>query len=444
MIKVLRKPVSDPGMDETAKNLTPEKIEKVIRWVLEKEADIRLKTYIETCIHCGLCSEACHYFLSFRRDPSYAPAGKVSQTLWDMLRKKGKVDGETVKMYARIAYTECNLCRRCSMYCPFGIDIAYLLSLVRRISGLLQVAPQYLQDNTNSHIHTSTQSWVPQDEWVDTVQWIEEELRMDIKNARIPLDKVGAEIMYSPHSHEVTFKTKIMTNIAKILNVAGVDWTMPSRDGWENTNQAMHAGQHETMGMIERKHFEAAFRLRVKKIMAGECGHAFRAAVYDGTRWLGWKNPPITYVSAVQFFYELIRDGKIRIERKIKEPVTVQDPCSLVRNRGLGDMLRSIIRAACEDFRDVTPSHEHNYCCCAGGGVINYGPPWKFVRMEGGRVKVKQIKATGAKIVIAPCHSCHKTIEEMSDFYKLGLHVMFANELLVQTMEIPEALKVEK
>lgn len=440
MLKVERKPVADPGMDDTAKGLAPERIEKVMRWVLERESDARLRTYVETCIHCGLCSEACHYYLSYKRDPSYAPVSKVRQTLWDILGRKHPADGETVKKYARIAFAECNLCRRCSMYCPFGIDIAYLLALVRRICGLLNVAPQYLQDNTNSHIHTFTQSWVGQDDYVDTLQFLEEELRMDIPGARIPLDKTGAEYMYTPHSHEVTFKTHLLANMARILNVAGIDWTMPSTDGWENTNQAMHAGYYETMGMIERKHFEAAFRLKVRKILAGECGHAFRAAVYDGTRWLGWKTPPVPYVSAIQFFYELIRDGRIRIARKIREPVTVQDPCSFVRNRGLGEMLRYIIRATCEDFREVTPKLEHNYCCCAGGGVINYGPPWKFIRMEGGRIKVRQFRETGAKIVIAPCHSCHKTIEEMSDFYKLGLHVLFANELIVKTMEVPEAM----
>jgi len=442
MIKVFRKPVSDPGMNKTAKNLTPEKIEKVIKWVLEKEADIRLKTYIETCIHCGLCSEACHYYLSYRRDPSYAPAGKVRQTLWDMLRKKGKIDGETIKMYARIAYTECNLCRRCTMYCPFGIDIAYLLSLVRRICGLLSVVPQYIQDQTNSHVYTFTQSWLSQDDWIDTVQFIEDELRMEIKNARIPLDKVGAEIMYSPHSLEVKFKTNLLANIAIIMTVAGIDWTMPSFDGWDSTNQAMHAGDYETMGMVERKHFEAAFNLRVKKIMTSECGHSFRAAVYDGSRWLGWKKPPITYLHPTQLFYELLRDGRIKIARKIQKPVTVQDPCSIVRNRGMGEMIRYIVKATCKDFREVKPRLEHNYCCCAGSGVINYGPPWKFIRMEGGRVKINQLKKTGAKIVIAPCHSCQKTIEEMIQFYKFDMHVMFISELLVETMKIPEVLKV--
>lgn len=270
MQNVIRKPVSDPGMDETAKNLTPGEIEKTIMWVLEKEADARLGAAIETCAHCGLCSEACHYYHAYQRDPSYAPVGKIRQTLWDMLKKKGKVDGETVKMYARIAYAECNLCKRCSMYCPFGIDIAYLMSLVRRISSLLGVVPQSLQDQDNSHMFTFSQAWVGQDDWIDTVQFVEDELRMEIKNARIPLDKAGAEFMYSPHSLEVKFKTNLLSNIAKIMTVAGVDWTMPSTDGWDGTNQAMHAGDYETMGAVEKKHFHAALRLKVKKVMTSE------------------------------------------------------------------------------------------------------------------------------------------------------------------------------
>src|SRR3990172_4847241 len=287
MIKVTRKAIKDPGIDEPVKNLNPEKIEKAIKWVLEKETAARLKAYLETCIHCGLCSEACHYYLSHDRDPSYSPVGKVRQTLWEILKKKGKVDGESLKQFARIAYTECNLCRRCSMYCPFGIDIAYLISLVRRICTLLKVVPQYLQARINSQMANINSEWISQDEWIDTVQWQEEEARFDIKNARIHLDKEGAEVMYSLHSVEVKYMTSLVTNIAKIMAVAGTDWTLPSRDGWDNTNQAMHGGDFETMGIAVRNHFDAALRLKVKKIVMNECGHAFKAVAYDGTRWLG-------------------------------------------------------------------------------------------------------------------------------------------------------------
>jgi Fe-S oxidoreductase len=270
MRKMERRTVVDPGIDENAKALTPERIEKVIRHVLTKECGGRLDTFVRTCVRCGLCSDACHYFLAYDRDPSYAPVSKVRQTLWDMIRRKYKVDAESVKIYARIGYAECNICKRCSMYCPFGIDMAYLMSVVRRICGLLGVVPQYLQDQGNSHMFTYSQSWVAQDDWIDTALWLEDELRMEIRNGRIPFDKIGAEVMYSPHSLEAKFKTNLLANMAKILNVAGVDWTMPSFDGWDSTNQAMHVGDYETMGMVERMHFDAAMRLKVKKIVTSE------------------------------------------------------------------------------------------------------------------------------------------------------------------------------
>lgn len=434
--------VVDPGLDEKIKKLTPEKIEDVISKVLTEETAARLNVYMQSCVHCGLCAEACHYYLSRDRDPRFSPVGKVKQTLQEIVHKKGKVDPEFIKECAKIAFTECNLCRRCSMYCPFGIDIAYLLLIIRRICSLLGVVPRYLQDTVNSHTATSNQMWVKQDEWIDTLQWQEEDTQDEIRNARIPLDKEGAEIMYSVIGPEPKFLAQLLGNIAFIMNAAGIDWTMPSTDGWDNSNMAMYAGDFETMARIERTHYEAALKLKVKKIVMGECGHAFRGAVYDGPKWLGWKEPPVPLIHAIQFYYELIRDGKVKIVKKIQEPVTVQDPCNVVRGRGLGKMLRYIVRAVCEDFRDVSPRFEHNYCCGAGGGVINCGPSWKTARVKANSVKAEQLKATGAKIVITPCHNCHSGIEDIINYYKLGMHVRFFSEILVSAMEIPEELKV--
>ncbi|RJP55401.1 MAG: (Fe-S)-binding protein [Deltaproteobacteria bacterium] len=435
--------VVDPGLDETIKKLTSEKIEKTINKVLTKGAAARLKVYMQTCVHCGLCSEACHFYLSHDKDPRFSPVGKVKQTLWEIVKRKGRVDGEFIKNCSRIAHTECNVCRRCSMYCPFGIDMAYLLLLVRRICALLGVVPQYLQDTVNSHAVTMNQMWVKQDEWIDTLQWQEEDAQDEVKNARIPLDKEGAEIMYSVIGPEPKFLAQLLGNISMIMTVAGMDWTMPSFDGWDNSNMPMYSGDFENMARVERKHFEAAFKLKVKKIVMGECGHAFRGAVYDGPKWLAWKEPPVPLIHAVQFYYELIRDGKIKIARKFEQPVTIQEPCNIVRGRGLGDMLRYIMRAACEDFRDVYPRYEHNYCCAAGGGVINCGPPWKKSRVEGNRVKAEQLKATGAEIVVTPCHNCHSGIEDIINYHKLGMHVKFFSEILVDVMEIPDELKAE-
>lgn len=436
-----RKPVSDIGIDETLNRVDETKIRKAIEWVLGKEASARLKVFVETCMRCGMCSTSCHHYLSHDEDPTYAPAAKVKQTIWDILNKRGNVTKEDIKKYARIAFTECNLCRRCVQFCPFGIDIAYLISLVRRICCLIGAVPQYIQDQALSHMQTTNMLWFRQDEWLDTVQWLEDELRAEIKNARIPVGKKDAEILYLAHGLEAKYMTGLLTNMAKIMNVAQLNWTMPETDGWDYTNKAFYAHDFETLGKVVRTHYEVAFRLNVKRIVMGECGHAFRTGIYEGIRYLGWKDSPVPYIHAVQFFYELLKNGKIRIARKIKEPVTIQDPCNIIRYRGMGKMLRYIVKQLCENIIEMTPNDDHNYCCCAGGGMIDAGPAWKMARIEGGKVKAEQIRETGAKIVIAPCHTCHKGIEDLNDYYKLGVHVKFLTDIIAENMEIPDEMK---
>jgi len=439
--KIEKKAVVDPGFDESVKKLTPEKIENVIKKVLAVMGGARLKAYVGTCIHCGLCSTACHYYLSHDGDPLFSPVGKIKQTMWEILKKKGRVSPEFIKKAAEIAYTECNLCRRCNQYCPFGIDMAYLIIVTRRICHMLGVTPQYQQDTSHSHAVTMNQMWVKQDEWIDTVQWQEEDAQAELPRLRVPIDKEGAEIMYSVIGPEPKFRAQLMYSASILMTVAGCDWTYPATDGWDNSDMAMFSGDAEIMGRVKKAHFEAAMRLKVKKIVMGECGHAFRS-VYDvGNRWLGWKWPPIPIIHAIQFYYELLRDGKIKIAQKFKEPVTWQDPCNTIRGGGLHEMGRYVVNATCEDFREMHPNREHNYCCCAGGGVINCGPAWKMKRMYGNKVKAEQMAATGAKVVITPCHNCHSGIEDIIEYYKLGMHTKFLIDILMETMYIPEELK---
>ncbi len=439
--KLEEKKVQDAGLDETIKKLTPEKIERVINKVLQAECGARLKTYVDTCIHCGLCSTACHYYLSHDGDPRFAPVGKVKQTMWEILKRKGRVSPEFIWRAAEIAYTECNLCRRCSQWCPFGIDIYYLIVMVRRICHFLGVTPLYLQDTAHSHAVTMNQMWVKQDEWIDTVQWQEEDAQAELPRLRVPIEKEGAEIMYSVIGPEPKFRAQLMYQMSIVMTVAGCDWTYPATEGWDNSDMAMYSGDWDIMGRVKKAHWEAAMRLKVKKIVMGECGHAFRS-IYDvGNRWLSWKMPPIPVIHALQFYYELLRDGKIKIATKFKEPITLHDPCNVVRGRGLHEMARYVMNAMCEDFREMHPNREYNYCCCAGGGVINCGPPWKMKRMHGNKIKAEQMAATGAKIVVTPCHNCHSGIEDIINYYKLDLHNKFMIDILMETMHIPDELK---
>jgi Fe-S oxidoreductase len=441
MTKTVKKAL-DQGLMKGVAKLSTDKIEAVIQSVLTNETGARLKAYVDTCIHCGLCSEACHYYLSHEKDPHFSPVGKVKQTIWEMLRKKGRVSPEFIKKAAVIAHTECNLCKRCAMYCPFGIDIAYLLSIVRRIIHRLGATPLYLQDTAHSHSAHMNQMWVKGDEWIDTLQWQEEEAQAEISNLRIPLEKEGAEIMYSVIAPEPKFQAQLIYQAAAIMHCSGMDWTMPASMGWDNSDMAMFTGDNEIMGRIKRTHFETALRLRVKKIVMGECGHAFRS-VYDmGNRWLGWQMPPVPIVHAIEFYYDLLKEGRIKIEKKYEPTVTLHDPCNVVRGGGLHEKARFVAHQICENVIEMHPNREHNYCCCAGGGVINCGPPYKKTRIDGNRIKAEQlfsVKTKGAKILIAPCHNCHSGLHDIVHYYGVGMEIKFFGDILYEVMEKPDA-----
>ncbi len=431
----------DQGIETGVSKLTEERIPEVINRVIDNETGARLKVYVDTCIHCGLCSEACHYYLSHDNDPLYSPVGKVKQTMWEMLKKKGRVSPEFMKRASEVVSTRCNLCKRCAMYCPFGIDVAYIMLVVRRICHLLGITPLYIQDTAHSHAATMNQMWVKDDEWPDTLQWQEEEAQAEIPALRIPLEKEGADIMYSVIGPEPKFQAQLLYQAAIIMDVAGVNWTMPATPGWDNSDMAMFTGDNEIMGRVKREHFETATRLKVKKIVMGECGHAFRS-VYDvGNRWLGWRIPPIPIVHAIDFYYDLLKQGKIKIKEKYKETVTLHDPCNVSRGGGLHEKARYVVNEICESFVEMHPNREHNYCCCAGGGVINCGPPYKLTRMKGNRVKADQLSETitnGATMLIAPCHNCHSGLEDIIHYYKLDMGIKFIGDIIYEVMEKPE------
>jgi len=431
--------IEDAGLRRGVSKLTPEHIQKTVNAVISGETGARLKAYAETCMRCGLCAQACHFSQSHPDDPSYTPAGKVHQTMGVLLKTGGKVSPEFVYGMAQLAFTECNLCRRCVHYCPVGVDTAYIMSTVRRICHKMGVVPQYLQDTAHSHSVTVNQMWVKDDEWIDTLMWQEDEARDEFPGLRIPYDKEGADVYYSVIAPEPKFRTQLIYQAAAIFHMAGIDWTMPSMPGWDNSDMCMYSGDFEMMGRIKRHHFESAQKLKVKRIVMGECGHAFRSVYDNGNRWVGWKTYPVEVVHSIEFFWQLMKAGKIKLVKKYPGPVTVHDPCNVVRGRGLDQMLRELVEFLVEGgIVETAANREHNFCCTAGGGVINTGPPFKNVRVAGSKVKAEQLKATGVKTIVAPCHNCHGGLEDTVHSYKLGMEIKFLGDIIYECMEKPE------
>jgi Fe-S oxidoreductase len=261
--------IPDKGLDETIANLTPEKIEKTIKAVIGGRSS-RIKATMNTCIHCGLCAEACQWYLSNDKDPTYSPVAKMRMTIWEMIKRDGKVDAEFIKQSSRIVFTECNICHRCSMYCPYGLDITFIIGMVRRICFLLGVIPQRQLDQTQAHIATQNQVWLSQNDWIDAVQFIEEESGADYIDLRVPIDNEGADVMFLPLGAEPKTGTYHIERTAKIMQVAGVNWTVPGQGTWDSSNMSMFVRDNVTMQRIVRGLYENAARLRIKTMMLTE------------------------------------------------------------------------------------------------------------------------------------------------------------------------------
>ncbi|VVS91770.1 electron transfer complex ferredoxin TmcB [Desulfoluna spongiiphila] len=430
--------IMDDGIESGLARFDEKKVREIIHTVIHKEASPRLEAYLSTCVHCGLCSDSCHYYLSRDKDPAYSPAGKVKKSLLALTRSR-KITPEILKEAAIVAFTHCNLCRRCTLYCPLGVDIAYLIAMVRRICFLCGVVPHYIQDTANSHSATFNQMWIKNDEWLDSLYWQEEEAREELPDLTIPVEREGAEIMYSVIGPEPKFRAQLIYQAAVIMDRAGISWTYPGTRGWDNSDMCMYTGDYEMMGRLKKAHFDTAMRLKVNRIVMGECGHAFRSVYDTGNRYLGWKTPPVPVVHAVEFYHEILTDKRITIKKKLDTPVTFHDPCNIVRGRGLHELAREVTRMCCTTLIEMEPNREHNFCCGAGGGVINCGPNFKNERVLGNRVKAEQLmaaKAKGADTVITPCHNCHGGLEDIIHHFGIDMKIKFLSDIIYETMEI--------
>jgi Fe-S oxidoreductase len=418
---------------------------KKIEGVLAANNYVRMKAWLDICARCGLCADSCFFFLAHDKNPVYSPAYKVRQTTLELYRRKGNVDRSWLEEAKEVAWGQCTMCRRCSMFCPFGIDMAAMIGVTRAVCTSQGVLPARLAETRDNIVRTGNQMAMADDDFVESCRWMAEEYEEELTGLEIPMDKPGVKYMYTVNPREPMYYPQDIGLMAMILHAAEESWTMPS-SGWDCTNLAMFCGDKAAAAIPVRNMYDKARELGVEQILMTECGHAYRSGAFEGPYYLGLPGgkPPLPVKHAVQLFWEyIVRDGRIKIDpaKKFKEPVTVQDPCNVSRNAGLWEMLRDLTNALCTDFRDMTPNREYNHCCGGGGGFIPMGPEYKRRRMESGKVKADQIMATGAKVVISPCHNCFDQLNDLNKEYELGVKVVSFKELIAESMVIPDKFK---
>ena len=413
---------------------------------IQKTCKSRTRTWLDLCASCGMCAESCYLYRIDRSNLTQVPAYKIRTTLGEIIKRKGKVDAAFMIDCMEVAWSKCTCCNRCSQFCPYGIDTGVMMSYLRGLLFSQGFVPWELKIGSGMHRVYRAQMDVTTEDWVETCEWMVEESADEWPTLEIPVDKEGAEIMYTINAREPKHYPEDIAEAAILFQMAGENWTFPST-GWEQTSLTMFAGDWEGCAMQVKELFAKAQDLGVKRIIGTECGHAHRGTVIEGPYWAGREDglPPVEYIHYVQWLAEALREGKIKIDpsKKIKEPCTLQDACNYVRNHGLGKYTREILSYIAEDFREMEENMEYNYCCGGGGGFNGIGL-YRKQRNAGLVHKRDQILATGAKLVIAPCHNCWDAIRDLEEEFHIGIRWSFLKPLVLGMAIVPDHMKPQE
>ncbi|HRS15196.1 MAG TPA: (Fe-S)-binding protein, partial [Thermoanaerobaculaceae bacterium] len=203
--------------------------------------------------------------------------------------------------------------------------------------------------------------------------------------------------------------------------------------GWDLTNYGLFNCNDEQAGRITRNLVDAMERLGCQTLVIGECGHGFGAARWEGPEWLQTRYP-FELRSVLELLEEYIESGRITVDpSRNPQLVTLHDPCNLVRHGGVSEPQRRVLRRCVAHFVEMTPSREHNFCCGGGGGQLAMAQ-YKDRRIRAGGMKAQQIRATGAEIVVAPCHNCIDQLMELNKEYGLGIQIRTVAEMVAAAL----------
>ncbi len=357
-----------------------------------------LRVYMDACVHCGACSDKCHYFLG-TADPKNMPVARqdlmraVYRRYFTFAGKHfpklvGAVDmSKAVLDEWWSYYNQCSECRRCSVFCPYGIDTAEVTMAAREIMDSVGLGQKYANEIIGKVHRIGNNLGIPGPALEDTLLGLEEDTKEETGlDVRFPLDEAGAEVLLVTPSADFFSEPHVESLIgyAKVFHAAGIKWTLSTKAS-EAGNFGMFIGNYEQMRNISLRVKEAAQELGVKRIVVGECGHAWRVAYSFWNTLMGpfdWLDPRYPVPQHIcEFTYDLIQRGAISFDKEKNDDkvITFHDSCNVARGSRMGDMPggqfvipREIIKAVANNFHDMAPGtiHEATFCCGGGGGLL--------------------------------------------------------------------------
>ncbi len=406
--------------------------------ILER-IDSRIASFFSSCVHCGMCAEACHFYKE-TGDPKYTPIYKVEpmrqiwkshHTFWGKLLDKLGVshlpDEQMLEDWQELVYDSCTLCGRCSLVCPVGNDIAYMVRQQREGFSAAGFAPEGLKGASERSIKLGSPMGVNEKTLLATIKHQEQACGLTI-----PVDQQGCDYLVLLSSLEIVGFPEYIGAIARIFKQADISWTISTK-GFEATNSGIQIGNSEIAREIVTRVVDAAEALGVKAIISPECGHAYTSIRWDAPNLLG-RELPFKVIHILELLHELQVQGKLKTVGTFDTPLTYHDPCSIARKGGVVKEPRELLKQVSSDFREMTPTGEMNWCCGGGGGVSAIEEA-EELRYKAFHRKSEQVNDLGVNVLVTACANCRNVIEEGFENYEMDVEVVGLTELIAGQLE---------
>jgi len=415
-------------------------LEKVTQ-TLKEVIDAPIASYFESCVHWGLCAEACLFYTE-TGDPKYTPIHKVEPlrrvyeqeyTLLGRLKKmvglSRPITDEELDQWQELVYDSCTLCGRCSLICPVGNDITYMIRKFREGMAVSGHVPDGIRGATQRTVEIGGPMGLKWPAVANVLKKAEESTGLTI-----PVDQAGADYLVLLSSMEIVNYPEYIEALAKIFHKAGISFTLAS-DAFEATNAGIQIGASDIARVIVSRIVDAAERLKVKYVLSPECGHAYTAIRWEGPNLIG-RPYQFEVVHVLEFLDGLRQKGALKMKDKFAEPLILHDPCQIVRRGGVLQAPEALIREVAENYIPVADQQKWNWCCGGGGGASAiHTDEAEALRAKAFGVKKRQIEAAGVKTMVTFCANCRIVMEEAIDHYEMDTKLLGLTELLAEHLE---------
>jgi len=430
------------------------------------------KLFMDICVRCGACADKCHYFIG-SADPKNMPVLRAE--LFRSIYRKyfttaGKILGplagareltyDVLKEWWYYLY-QCSECRRCSVFCPYGIDTAEITIIGRELTNLLGLNIDWIAAPVAFCYRTGNHLGIQPHAYKGMMEFFQDELE-DVTGVRVEpsFNRKGAEVLFITPSGDVFADPGTFTCMGymALFHQLGIDITW-STYASEGGNFGLFTS-HEMMKRLNAKMYMEAKRLGVKWILGGECGHMWRVVnQYMGTMNLDLAEgskleqpvSPVTgtkfenaastkMVHITEFTADLIKHGKLKFNpsRNDNKIVTFHDSCNPARAMGLMEEPRYIINNVCNHFYEMPPNtiREQTFCC-GGGSGLNAGEDMEL-RFRGGLPRANAVKYVnekhGVNMLANVCAIDRAVLPALMDYWVPGVDVTGVHELVANAM----------